>query len=358
MSDRPAPGTVSTGSGVGGEHSRDGIAAAGSATVFDRWIVDIELTNRCNALCNFCPRDKTPRQGFMSEAILRRAVDRVAELSPRCPVVFTGQGEPLLHPMVVPFVRQVRAQGLDCGLTTNGALLDAELAGELLAAGLDRIYFSVSDLYADYSRVYHLEFSKTLKNILAFLEMNSGRCEVLVNIVVRPDNAAKVAGMRAFWERLGITRFNSWAVNNRGGSCVSDHRFLGTDRLVTQAREAIRACGATDVCAVPYKMVFVGWNGNYYICCNDYAKARPLGTVEELGIEELDGVKYAAYREGLEPCRKCNLEPVNAVREALLRVEEGSAPGHGVEKVLAHLRATRQLLPEWLCADAGPGGSE
>ena len=40
--------------------------------------VDIELTNRCNAKCHFCPRDQTPHEGLMSPEVfdqsLRRAV--------------------------------------------------------------------------------------------------------------------------------------------------------------------------------------------------------------------------------------------------------------------------------------------
>ena len=41
--------------------------------------VDIELTNRCNAKCHFCPRDQTPHEGLMSRAVFDRSLARAVE---------------------------------------------------------------------------------------------------------------------------------------------------------------------------------------------------------------------------------------------------------------------------------------
>ncbi len=32
--------------------------------------IDIEITNRCNARCRFCPRDLTPHEGLVSPDVL------------------------------------------------------------------------------------------------------------------------------------------------------------------------------------------------------------------------------------------------------------------------------------------------
>ena len=34
--------------------------------------IDFEVTNRCNASCHFCPRDRTPHQGLMSDGGVQR----------------------------------------------------------------------------------------------------------------------------------------------------------------------------------------------------------------------------------------------------------------------------------------------
>ncbi len=38
--------------------------------------IDIEITNRCNATCHFCPRDATPHQGIMSVETFDKALAR------------------------------------------------------------------------------------------------------------------------------------------------------------------------------------------------------------------------------------------------------------------------------------------
>ncbi|MEZ5540408.1 MAG: radical SAM protein [Pseudomonadales bacterium] len=73
-----------------------------------RLALDVELTNRCNALCHFCPRDKTPEQGFMSEAVFKQAVLRAQEEG--LTVMLTGQAESLIHPDFEKYVAYLAAQ--------------------------------------------------------------------------------------------------------------------------------------------------------------------------------------------------------------------------------------------------------
>ena len=98
-------------------------------------IVDIELTNRCNAHCGFCPRDATPHQGLMAPDVLEQAVARVVEVReqaasnwPNCHgVSFCGLGDQLLHPQVTRYVRAVRDAGLEVAVNTNGAVCSTRI---------------------------------------------------------------------------------------------------------------------------------------------------------------------------------------------------------------------------------------
>ena len=58
-------------------------------------------------------------------------------------IVFMGLGEPLLHPRFLDMVRLAKARGLRAEVTTNALLLDDEVAGRLLAAGLDQLVVSI-----------------------------------------------------------------------------------------------------------------------------------------------------------------------------------------------------------------------
>src|SRR3954469_16939586 len=99
--------------------------------------IDIELTNRCNALCVFCPRDAMPEQGFMQGAVFEQSLARAVEfqnLARELPtpldatVVFCGTGEPLVHRNTEQYVRRVRDAGLSCEISTNGSLLSRDRA--------------------------------------------------------------------------------------------------------------------------------------------------------------------------------------------------------------------------------------
>ncbi|MGZ5372616.1 MAG: radical SAM protein [Aeromicrobium sp.] len=113
--------------------------------------IDIEITNRCNARCRFCPRDLTPHEGLMSPDVfdqsLRQAisyrlllgehlsVDALARVN----VSLCGLGEPLLNREAARFVGKVRDAGIVCSMSSNGSLLDEERARALVDAGLNDV---------------------------------------------------------------------------------------------------------------------------------------------------------------------------------------------------------------------------
>ena len=81
--------------------------------------IDLELTNRCNASCSFCPRDAMPQLGTMTPEIFEQALARCVEFAPIARktrnepvVVFCGTGEPLLNRNIPNYVRRVRDSGL------------------------------------------------------------------------------------------------------------------------------------------------------------------------------------------------------------------------------------------------------
>jgi molybdenum cofactor biosynthesis enzyme MoaA len=60
--------------------------------------LDVEVTNRCNTRCAICPREEIERPlGMMSEETFRMLTDRI-RASSVLGVIFSGFGEPLLHP--------------------------------------------------------------------------------------------------------------------------------------------------------------------------------------------------------------------------------------------------------------------
>ncbi|HSC74647.1 MAG TPA: radical SAM protein [Pseudomonadales bacterium] len=293
-----------------------------------RLALDVELTNRCNALCHFCPRDKTPKQGFMSDAVFHKAVQRAAEEN--LSVMLTGQGESLIHPRFEKYVSYLAEQHVPFALTTNAALLTPERSAVLLQAGISRITFSISDFGADYEEVYNLDFDTMLRHVDSFISANalleeSKRSEVWISIVEHNINREKIPGMRAYWEARGVTGVYVFRQITRGGACQTDHHFLRSEAHRAEAEALMAEKGISTLCNLAFTAPFVGWNGQYYICCSDYEKVEPLGTVFEYSLSDMDSIKKESIYRGNSACLKCNYDPVNVVREAMFEVELGEA---------------------------------
>ena len=106
--------------------------------------IHLELTNKCNFSCVFCPDGQmTRKRGVMDEALARSALDQISELALAEKVTFHVMGEPLLHPRFFPILDHARARGLAVGLTTNGALLKPETIQALAERDLHQIDISL-----------------------------------------------------------------------------------------------------------------------------------------------------------------------------------------------------------------------
>ncbi len=116
----------------------------------------LSLTARCNLACPYCLPDGSEPPGLLNQAQRLAVVEAAVALGARR-LRLTG-GEPLLHPGVEALIAAAaplrasgpandpcpRAPGLqEISLTSNGALLTAERAITLRAAGLDRLTLSL-----------------------------------------------------------------------------------------------------------------------------------------------------------------------------------------------------------------------
>lgn len=315
-------------------------------------MIDVELTNRCNALCSFCPRAATPDQGFMTFETFKQAIARIKELDELPNISLTGQGESTLHPELVEFVRYAAGEGLYVEMTTNANLLDRETSKKLLEAGLSSISFSVSDFGDDYELVYNLDFETTRKNIMDFLDLRDKlekhKPRVVLSIVEHDLNKDKIDDMKAFWQKAGIKFVLEFPQNNRGGACDNGHYFVDTDRFQVEAREILAENKASPICSTAFFFVFIGWSGQYYVCCSDYKKETPLGSVFDYSIDEMDRIKLEGMVDHkINACANCNVDPVNAVREKLFEIEAGVSTQQDLDEVVDHyMDVNNRRLPQ------------
>jgi MoaA/NifB/PqqE/SkfB family radical SAM enzyme len=296
--------------------------------------VDIEVTNRCNAKCHFCPRDRTPHQGLMVPAVYAKALERATEYrsavadlpEPEVHISLCGLGEPLLNRDVIDYVRLARAEEFFVKMSSNASLLDERRSAALLEAGLEQILINVGEEGDDYEAVYHLPFDRTLENVLRFNEMSGGRCRVTMVIVDHRRDPAHVARMRTFWADHGIEHAISYEVMNRGGSLFVEHMQYGRypEQAIALAQLEGRLGGG--LCAAPFLYLFVGYDGQYYLCCADWEKQAPLGSIYDKTFVDLVGQKVAHLRSREPVCKTCNLDPLNRLTDEIRAEAAGRIP--------------------------------
>jgi MoaA/NifB/PqqE/SkfB family radical SAM enzyme len=297
-----------------------------------KFTIDVEATNRCNARCRFCPREQTPHQGLMSAEVFAQALTRAVEFrdvacslfsDPEVTVTLCGLGEPLMNRRTPSFVRMIREAGFKCAMSSNGSFLNERTGQKLLDAGLQRIFINAGDLEDAYERVYALPFKRTRDNIARFVVMAGDRCKVIIVIVGHNLDPERVRAVESYWRDLGVTSFEHHELINRGGSLLVDGMQFANHPYLKRANELLRDRGISPICGVAFRFLFVGYDGQYYLCSSDWEKKAPLGNVfdESFASVTMDKLQHVATREPI--CRTCCHDPVNRLAESLRTIAEG-----------------------------------
>jgi MoaA/NifB/PqqE/SkfB family radical SAM enzyme len=246
-------------------------------------------------------------------------------------VNFCGLGEPLLNRQTPDFVRKIRAAGFECSVSTNGALLNETRGRALLDAGLQGVEINVGEEGDDYERLYGLPFEKTCENVIRFNEMAAaagGECQVRVVLVDHRRDPEHIAKMKQFWRQRGIKHFMPLEIMNRAGALFVDEMQYTSFPEHAEAEARLQARGVDPVCAAPFILLFIGYDGQYYLCCSDWKKDVPLGSVFDTSFLAITHQKLEHVISRNPICKTCNWDPVNRLTEEL-RARAAGEPGKG-----------------------------
>lgn len=140
--------------------------------------ITIELTNRCNVSCTFCPRQTIDMpMGDMDYELFKKIIDEASEHLPVTLVIFF-RGESLLYDRFEEAVIYAKKRGIGpIQLASNALILDEKAAEMLIKCELDYISFSLDTLnekiYSESRKYGDLKLS--MDNVIAF----SKKCKAL-----------------------------------------------------------------------------------------------------------------------------------------------------------------------------------
>ena len=172
----------------------------------------IQPTTGCNLHCRTCIRNVWDEdEAQMPMNTFHRLVESLDRLPYLTRVVFSGFGEALTHPNILEMIGAVRQRNTAVTLGSNGLLLDAEMARELVRLGVDRLVVSVDGVKPEtYASVRGAMLSQVLSNIRGLNEvkrqLGSLTPSLGIEFVVLKTNVAELAELARFASQLNAAR--------------------------------------------------------------------------------------------------------------------------------------------------------
>jgi hypothetical protein len=232
-------------------------------------------------------------------------------------------------------------------MSSNAALLDERRSHELIDAGLQKIAINVGDRDEDYEEIYKLPYERTRDNILRFKELAGDSCETIIVLVDHRQDRAHLDDMRRYWADQGLNAFLEYEIMNRGGALFVDHMQFDSLPQLAEAKALLETTGSEALCPTPFYYLFVGYDGQYYLCCSDWKKEVPLGSVFDASFSDVMVAKLSHVRTRQPVCRTCNIDPLNKVTEALRARDAGEPDAPDVDALVDEVRrATTFALNE------------
>lgn len=215
-------------------------------------------------------------------------------------------GEPLLHPHIVEYINTLKKEKVaeSVRILTNGSLLTKDLSERLVAAGLDKISFSIYGLddksYKEFSSA-NVSFHKILDNIRYFYRIK-GDCEMHVKIAGNYfDEKEKELFLDLFSEFTDTIYIdnatNVWPELNVVSEESNRHIY------------GMEICD--KVCPMPFYQLIIHSDGMVSACCVDYNKKVIVGDIKTESIKKIwNGEKYHVLRKALlkghlQECTRC-----------------------------------------------------
>ena len=272
----------------------------------------VEITNKCNLTCDFCPGSGR-REGYMDRELFGRILTEVRE--------FTGQlyfhvlGEPLLHPELGAFLDMCHDNGIRVNLTTNGTLIDRKAEILLSKPALRQVNFSLHSFESNY-RDYPID--KYLDRIFDFIE-RSKECEKLLiglrlwNISNKGKNSLNryiLGRMEKNFNISLVVREEATPVN---GTKLYDNVFLHIAEVFDWPDSGIEDISSRGFCYGLREQAAILVDGTVVPCCLDGQGSINLGNIRGQSFADIirsDRARnlYEGFsrRDVVEPlCRKC-----------------------------------------------------
>ena len=206
-------------------------------------VMDIELSNRCNAQCHFCPRSALPSLGHMTQETFTTCIQRVKEAGIKT-ISFAGRGESMQNPRFADFVQQAHKEDLHAIVVTNGSHFNSHNTTNFHKWGIKQVTISMSDFGEAYEQVYKLPFKQTMDKIRKFIKYNAKRMDIVIVIVDHGNNSPPIRQQQEYWTSLGVNSIIHNKITRAGSASYGDNIYF--DRSKKSSEEIMDIILSSD----------------------------------------------------------------------------------------------------------------
>jgi len=229
----------------------------------------VSPTDLCNRACSFCPHSKNfpNKKNYMSLDLANKLANELYSYDYDGIISISGYGEPLLHPNIGELIKCFTSRNIATRLITNG---DRILYGRFLPEEIDswNLMSIKIDCYDGESDVKSM--NSILRNLKTFKRISTGPT----------------------------------TISNRGG-------YLAKEKINLP-------------CYQPSMKSIVDYDGNVYVCCEDWSKKVSFGSVYKQSFssiwmsKKLNIVRKQLLNSKREfyNCVNCNIKPENTINES------------------------------------------
>lgn len=242
-------------------------------------LIDIEITNYCNAHCIFCDNKQFANRKNIDINVIERLIDSF----PKTKIISPSMvGEPTMHPKFFDIIKLIKDKNKIVDFSTNLSLVHRNLDAFMLLDENDKVRISIEgknkEMY-EYLRkglnwdtlIYNLELIKHSK------------AKKVIRITNVKEIKHEINGIKQFWER-----YTGYKV------VIKDEKPLARD---------VNGYYIQKKCYRPVKQLVVNVDGRICLCCND--RKGILGKLEEDIRWQWDR-SYAYRDDNYEMCENCN----------------------------------------------------
>jgi MoaA/NifB/PqqE/SkfB family radical SAM enzyme len=271
-------------------------------------VVFIEVTNRCNLLCETCPRTYFQREPLKSLSL--KEFISIAEQFPQMQrALLHGIGEPLLNHELPEIIQYLKDRKVEVIINSNGTLLTEKWQKNLIESGLDQYRCSIDGATDEtYARIRGAALLPKLKKGLGELvktkeRMGSATPQISIWCVATRENLLELPDLLKLAADLGVKEVYMQRMVYFAGkpdqqygmaredlaifgkeddaeqriidACTQLSSELGINFLASGGRDPINSLAAArpadfapwQSCMRPWTTAYITANGNCLPCC-------------------------------------------------------------------------------------------